>query len=62
MLQPGSDPGFPVGGDDNPPGGGRQDTSLPDLSKNCMNLRKSWSMGGALGRPLGSATVNCGPF
>ena len=34
----GMDTGFPIGGGVNPPGGGRQHTNLPDLSKNCMKL------------------------
>ena len=41
----GADPGFPVGGDTNPPGGCKH-TNLPDFSKNCMKLRKFWSVGG----------------
>ena len=49
---PGEDPGFPVEGDANPPGG-CQHTILPNFPKNCMKLRKFWSVGGA---PLRSAT------
>ena len=43
--------------------GGRQHTNLPDFPKNCMKLRKFWSIGGrTLGEPpLGSAT-DYGPF
>ena len=40
----GADAGFPVGGGANTPGGGRQHTNLPDFPKNCMRLRKFWSM------------------
>ena len=29
----------------NPPGGGRRHTHLPNLSKNCMKLRKFWCGG-----------------
>ena len=52
------DPGFPVGGGTNHPGRGRgrQHTSLPEFPKNCMKLRKFWSVEGAP-PPLGSATV-----
>ena len=45
-LLAGADTGFPVGGGTNPPGGGHQHKNLPDLSKNCMKLRKFWSVGG----------------
>ena len=52
----GAYPGFPVGEGANPPGeGGRQHTNLPDFPKNCMQIRKLWSVGGV---PLGSATGN----
>ena len=34
-----------------PSGGGRQHTNLPDFPKNCMKLRKFWSVGGAPGVP-----------
>ena len=57
VTSTGADPGFPVGGGASPPGGGRQHTNLPNLSKNCIKLRKFWSMGGgghAPGAPLGS--------
>ena len=37
------DPGFPIGGGTNP--GGRQHTKLSDFPKNCMKLRKFWSVG-----------------
>ena len=47
----GADPGFPVGGDANPPGGGRQHTNLPDFPKNCVKLRKFWSGGVRRGHP-----------
>ena len=50
-------PGFPVGGGANPPEGGRQHTNFPDFPKNCMKLRKFWSVGGLAGVPLGYATV-----
>ena len=39
----GADTRFPVGGGANP--WGRQHTSLPDFPKNCMKLRKFWSVG-----------------
>ena len=42
----GADPGFPVGGGANPPGG-RQHMILPNFVKNCMKLRKFWAVGGA---------------
>ena len=42
----GADPGFPVGGGANPPGG-RQHMILPNFAKNCMKLRKFWAVGGA---------------
>ena len=50
----GADPGFAVGGSPNPPGEGRQHTNLPDFPKNCMKLRKFWSVrgGGASDPPL----------
>ena len=41
----GADPGFPVGGGTNPPGGGRQHMILPNFAKNCMKLRKFWALG-----------------
>ena len=40
------DPGFPIGGGTNHPGGDHQYTNLPDFLKNCMKLRKFWSIGG----------------
>ena len=45
------------------PLGGYQHTNLPDFPKNCMKLRKFWSVGGRAPRepPLGSAT-DYGPF
>ena len=39
------DPGFPVGGGTNCPGG-YQHTKLPNFPKNCMNLRKFQAVGG----------------
>ena len=42
---PGEDPGFPIGGGTNPPGG-CQHIILPNFVKNCMKLRKFWSVGG----------------
>ena len=36
---------------------GRQHTNLPDFPKNCMKLRKFWSVGRRRRRPLGSATA-----
>ena len=41
----GADPGFPVGGGVNPPGG-HQHTILPNFPKNCMKLRNFWATGG----------------
>ena len=35
-----------------PVGGGGQHTNLPDFPKNCMKLRKFWSVGGPGGVPL----------
>ena len=50
MCIAGVDPRFPVGGGANPPGGVRQHTNLPDFPKNCMKLRKFWSVGGGMRR------------
>ena len=41
-----ADPGFPIGGGANPPGG-RQHMILPNFAKNCMKLRKIWAVRGA---------------
>ena len=41
----GADPGFPVGGGANLPGG-RQHMILPNFAKNCMKLRKFRAVGG----------------
>ena len=41
----GADPGFPVGGGANPPGG-RQHTILQNFPKNCTKLRTFWSVEG----------------
>ena len=43
----GADPGFPVGGGADPPVGGDQHMILPNFVKNCMKLRKFWTVGGA---------------
>ena len=43
------DPGFPVGGGVNVPGWRHQHTNFPDFPKNCIKLRKFWSMGGGGG-------------
>ena len=48
--RPGADPGFSVGGDADPPGRGRKPMILANFPKNCMKLRKFWTVGG--GRPL----------
>ena len=45
ILQTGADPGFPVWRGHQPWSGGRQDTNLPDFSKNCMKWRTFWSVG-----------------
>ena len=50
MCIAGVDPRFPVGGGANPPGGVRQHTNLADFPKNCMKLRKFWSVGGGMRR------------
>ena len=57
-YSPGADPGFPVGGGANPPGG-RQHMILPNFMKNCMKLRKFWAVGGGAHRahPPKSATA-----
>ena len=54
----GADQGFPVGGGANPLGG-RQHMILSNFPKNCMKLRKFWTVGGgghAPVRPPKSAT------
>ena len=57
MICAGVDPGFSVGGSANPPGRGCQPMILPNFPKNCMKLRKFWTMGGrAGGAPLRSDT------
>ena len=38
-MLPGADPGCPIGGDANPPGG-HSHMILPSFVKNCMKLRK----------------------
>ena len=38
-------PGFPVGGDANPPGGAPTYDFAKNVSKNRMKLRKSWAIG-----------------
>ena len=53
----GADPGFPVGGGANCPGG-RQHTILPNFPKNCMKLKEFGSRGARVPRPsLRSATA-----
>ena len=47
---------LPGGGAD-PPGGGANIQICQVFPKNCMKLRKFWSVGG--GAPLGSATGLC---
>ena len=44
------DSGFPIEEGINPPGKGHQHTNLPDFPKNCVKLRKIWSVGRAHGR------------
>ena len=56
MLFSGVDPGFPVGWGANPQGVGRQHTNLPDFPKNCMELRKVWSVRG--GRTPGAPPLD----
>ena len=46
----GADPGFPIGGGANRPGGGglgggRQHIKMPNFPKNCMKLRKFRAVG-----------------
>ena len=41
----GVDPGFPIEGGADPPGG-CQHMILPKFMKNCMKLRKFWAVGG----------------
>ena len=53
----GADTGFPTGGGANPPGGGANIQNDQLLQKNCMKLRKFWSV---RGRPLGSTTAREG--
>ena len=53
----GVDPGFSIGGGANPPRRGRQPMILPNFPKNCMKLRKFWTVGGDAGSaPHRSAT------
>ena len=60
----GADPGFLVGGGANPPRGGANTQICQIFPKNCMKLRKFWSVGGGarqghprLDPPL--SIVNC---
>ena len=57
-VSTGADPGFPLGGGANPPGGGANLCFCQKFPKNHMKLRKFWVMGGvrAGGAPLRSAT------
>ena len=48
---PGTDPGFSVLGGANPPERGRKPMILANFPKNCMKLRKFWTVGGAPGAP-----------
>ena len=41
----GADPGFYIGGDPNPPGGGANLRFYQKIPKNCMKLRKVWVVG-----------------
>ena len=54
----GMDPGFLIGGDTNPPGRGANIQICQISPKNCMKLRKFWSVVGvhAGGTPVGPAT------
>ena len=48
-VHAGADPGFPVGGGTNPPGGApTYDFAmiLPNFAKNCMKMRTFWAVGG----------------
>ena len=42
-TQSGADPGFPVGGGANPPGGAPRYDFAKFCKKNCMKLRKFWA-------------------
>ena len=52
----GADPGFLIGGGTNPQGGGVNIQICQIFPPNYMKIRKFWSIGGARGAPLGSAT------
>ena len=45
-MYSGADPGFLIGWGANPPGGGANIQICQIFPKNCMKLRKFWSMGG----------------
>ena len=45
VTHTGADPGFPIGGDANPPGE-HQHMILRNFAKKCMKLRKFWAVGG----------------
>ena len=50
-LNSGADPGFPLGGGANRPGGGgvqKKNMNLPKFPKNCMKLRNFRAAGGVL--------------
>ena len=47
---PGADPGFSVGGDTNASGRGPQPMILPNFPKNCMKLKKFWTVEGGARR------------
>ena len=54
---PGVDPGFPIGGGANPPGGAPT-YNFAKFCKNCMKLRNFWAVGGHTpGAPPKSATA-----
>ena len=44
VTNAGADPGFPVGWGANP-SGGTPTYDLPNFAKNCMKLRKFWTVG-----------------
>ena len=53
ISMPGVDPGFPVGGGANPPGGApTYDFAKFSTTKKCMKLRKFWALRAPLYLPL----------
>ena len=51
LILPVADPGFPRGGGANSPGG-RQNTILPKIPKNCMKLKEFGLPGGGASKIL----------